>query len=75
MAILVALALLALLPPALPLIATLLLGVAAVRTVWLARRWRERTLRRDLVTPARPPGRARTLVRVNLCKLDRRSGV
>ena len=50
-AILVALALLALLPPALPLIATLLLGVAALRTVWLARRWRERTLRRDLVTP------------------------
>jgi hypothetical protein len=60
-AILLALAVLALLPPALPLMATLLLGIAAVRTAWIARRWRERTLRRDLVTPhVRPDGAVRS---------------
>ncbi len=50
-AILVALAVLALLPPALPSIATLLLAIAVLRLVWIVRRWRDRTLRRDLVTP------------------------
>ena len=50
-AILVALAVLALLPPALPSVATLLLVIAVLRLVWIVRRWRERSLRRDLVTP------------------------
>ena len=60
-AILVALAVLALLPPALEIMATLLLMLAALRMWWIVRRWRERTLRRDLVTPhVRRDGGARS---------------
>ena len=50
-AILVALTVLALLPPALPSIATLLLVIAVLRLVLIIQRWSERSLRRDLVTP------------------------
>jgi hypothetical protein len=58
-AILVALAALAFLPPALPLIGTLLLALAIWRLAWIVRRWRGRTLRRDLVTPHVRGGRKR----------------
>ena len=55
-AILLALAALMLLPPADAGTAIFFLVLALLRLAWLARVWRERTLRGDLVTPHAGPG-------------------